>query len=108
MTSFLEKKKTGESFDEKISTEPIGTQLCKKYAVKKFGNFVAEKYSERTIEDVIEELKMIKNTKNQQTYEEALYGVLQDWINWNERRGLGGYHFYSLSINSLTLDLVIK
>lgn len=91
MTSFLTKKKTRESYDERISTEPMGTQICKKYVVKKFGDFVAEKYTEKMIEDVIEELKMIKNTQNQQTYEEALYGMLQDWINWNESRGLGNY-----------------
>jgi len=91
MTSFLTKKKTRESFDERISTEPIGTQLCKKYAIKIFGDFVAEKYSGKTIDDIIEELNLIRNTQNQQTYEEALYGVLQDWINWNESRGLGNY-----------------
>jgi integrase len=91
MTSFLTKKKTRESFDERISTEPIGTQLCKKYAIKIFGDFVAEKYSGKTIDDIIEELNLIRNSQNQQTYEEALYGVLQDWINWNESRGLGNY-----------------
>jgi integrase len=91
MTSFLTKKKTRESFDEKISTEPAGTQRCKKYAVKIFADFVSEKYPDKTAEDVIEELNLIKNTQNQQTYEETLYGVLQDWINWNENRGLGNY-----------------
>lgn len=38
MTSFLTKKKTRKSFDEKISTEPAGTQRCKKYAVKIFAS----------------------------------------------------------------------
>ena len=89
MTSFLTKNKTRESFDERISTEPIGTQMSKKYAGKIFADFVAEKYSDKTIEDIIEELNLIKSTQNQQTYEEALYGVLQDWVNWNEKRGLG-------------------
>ncbi len=91
MTSFLTKKKTKESYNEKISTEPSGTQLCKKYAVKTFENFVVEKYSDKSTKDIIEELSLIKKTQNQQAYEEALYGVLQDWINWNEKRGLGNY-----------------
>ena len=41
--------------------------------------------------DVIEELNLIRDTQDIQTYEETLYGVLQDWINWNEARGLGNY-----------------
>ena len=91
MTSFLTKKKTKESFDEKISTEPVGTQYCKKYAVKIFGDFVSDRFPGKITDDVIEELNLIKNSQSQQEYEEALYGVLQDWINWNEKRGLGNY-----------------
>ncbi|MBM2819691.1 MAG: hypothetical protein HW410_1373, partial [Nitrosarchaeum sp.] len=55
MTSFLTRERTNESFEQRISTEPNGTQLCKKYAVKIFGNFVAEKYPGKTIADIIEE-----------------------------------------------------
>ena len=91
MTSFLTKKRTNESFDEKISTEPAGTQMCKRYAVKIFDDFVADKFPEKTTADIIDELNLIKSAQSQQTYEEALYGVLQDWINWNEKRGLGNY-----------------
>jgi integrase len=64
--------------------------MCKKYAVEIFGNFVTEMYSGKTTADIIDELNLIK-IQNQQTYEETLYGVLQDWINWNEIRGLGNY-----------------
>jgi integrase len=91
MTSFLTRERTNESFEQRISTEPSGTQLCKKYAVKIFGDFVVERYPGKTIADIVDELNLIKSTQNQQTYEEALYGILQDWINWNENRGLGNY-----------------
>lgn len=64
--------------------------MYKKYAVKIFGNFVTEMYSGKTTADIIDKLNLIK-IQNQQTYEETLYGVLQDWINWNEIWGLGNY-----------------
>jgi len=56
-----------------------------------FGDFVAAKYQGKTTSNVIDELNLICNTQNTQTYEETLYGLLQDWINWNEKRGLGNY-----------------
>jgi len=91
MSSFLEKKKTLMSYENKISTEPIGTQRNKKYAIKNFAEFVMETYDERTVEDVVEELSIIKTKKGQEKYAESLYGMLQDWINWNEKKGIGNY-----------------
>ena len=90
MNSFLEKKKTLESYYEKISTEPIGTQRNKKYAIRNFSDFVRETYDGRTILNVIDELNIIKTT-GQEKYEDSLYETIQKWINWNESKGIGNY-----------------
>lgn len=89
MSSFLTKKKNKESYWQKINTEPKGTQRNKRYAIDNFTWFVQETYDGKTVEDIIEELQFVK--KNNDEYEEILYDVLQDWINWNEKRGLGSY-----------------
>ena len=91
MTSFLIKEKTKESYEKKISTEPPGTQRCKKYAAKTFDDFAKEQYNSKTSTDVIEELKIIKKNEGEEEYEDTLYETLQKWINWNEARGIGNY-----------------
>jgi len=89
MNSFLTKKKTKETYWQKISTEPKGTQRNKKYAVDNFLWFVKGVYDKKSVGVVIEELQVLK--KAQENFEETLYGVLQEWINWNEKRGVGNY-----------------
>ena len=91
MTSFLSKKRDNESYAEKLATVPTHTRRNKLYAVKVFEDFVCAKYNNRTISDVIEKLQVIKKTTDQETYDEAVYSMLQDWINWNESRGIGNY-----------------
>ena len=90
MSSFLTKKKDSTSFDELLSTAPQSTQKNKRYAIKLLGKFVEVSYPGRTTLDVIEELKLLKS-QDTQTYEDALYGMLQEWIVWNEKNGKGNY-----------------
>jgi integrase len=90
MSSFLSKKKDSKSFDDALSTAPESTQKNKRYAIKLFEGFVDEAYLGRTTSDVIEELRQLK-TQDLETYENALYGMLQDWIVWNEKNGLGNF-----------------
>nr|MBC8482153.1 hypothetical protein [Nitrososphaerota archaeon] len=85
MTSFLVKNKSKESYEQRISTEPITTQRCKLYAIKNFDHFVSETYDDRTTNDIIDELFILK-TDNGQEFEDVLYDMLQEWINWNERK----------------------
>ena len=87
MTSFLVKNKSEESYEQRISTEPITTQRCKLYAIKNFEHFVSETYDDRTTNDIIDELFILK-TDNGQEFEDVLYDMLQEWINWNEREGI--------------------
>ena len=90
MSSFLSKKKDSKSFDDALSAAPESTQKNKRYAIKLFEGFVDDAYLGRTTSDVIEELRQLK-TQDLQTYENALYGMLQDWIVWNEKNGLGNF-----------------
>jgi integrase len=90
MSSFLSKKKDSKSFDDALSTAPESTQKNKRYAIKLFEEFVDEAYLGRSTSDVIEELRQLK-TQDLETYENALYGMLQDWIVWNEKNGLGNF-----------------
>lgn len=90
MTSFLSKKRDEKSYEERLATIPEQTRRNKMYAIKVFEDFVRENYN-KTIQDVIEELQMIRKTKDQDVYDEALYGMLQEWINWNEKVGRGNY-----------------
>ena len=87
MTSFLTKTKSNESYEQRISTEPASTQICKKYAISNFEQFVSETYDGRTVEEIIDELFVAK-TDNGQEFEDILYDVLQAWINWNELRDI--------------------
>ena len=82
MTSFLVKERTKETYLQKISSEPQGTQQNRIVTINNFERFVSELYEEKTIESVIEELKILKKTEEEK-YFDALYDLLQEWINWN-------------------------
>lgn len=98
MTSFLTKKKDDKSFEDRLATVPKGTKRNKLYAKKVFADFVKEQYA-RTTQEVIKELQLLKNSKDIQTYEDALYGMLQDWIDWNEKKERGNYTIIVLFSN---------
>ena len=57
MTSFLVKDRTKETYLQKISSEPQGTQQNRIVMINNFERFVNELYEEKTIESVIEELE---------------------------------------------------
>ena len=82
MASFLVKERTKETYLQKISSEPQGTQQNRIVTINNFERFVSEIYEEKTIESVIEELKILKKTEEDK-YFDALYDLLQEWINWN-------------------------
>ena len=87
MTSFLVKDRTKETYLQKISSEPQGTQQNRIVTINNFERFVSELYEEKTIESVIEELKILKKTEEDK-YFDALYDLLQEWINWNTEQGI--------------------
>ncbi len=79
MSSFLSKKRTKEGFLEKISSEPAATRGNRIFSIKNFERFVKTKYDGRNFEEICEELITLQG----QERENALYDMLQDWINWN-------------------------
>lgn len=89
MTSFLITKKDKASYDEKLSTSPESTKRNKMLAVKTFERFCMEKYKKSST-IIIDEIIRIKKEQSDE-YEDALYGMLQEWINWNKQRGMGNY-----------------
>lgn len=91
MNSFLAKDKDSRTYREKISGEPKETQRNKVYAINLFDKFVKDEYSGKTVQEIIDELERIRHTEDQQSYEAALYGMLQDFINWNLKQGRGNY-----------------
>lgn len=90
MSSFLSKKKDEKSYEDRLEMLPKETKRNKLYAKKVFGDFVKEQY-DRTTPEVIKELQLLRNSKDTESYEDALYGMLQDWINWSEKKGRGNY-----------------
>ncbi len=85
MTSFLISKKNKVSYNDKLSEAPESTRRNKMLAVKTFESFCAEKYQKSSTE-IIDEIIRIKKIESEE-YEDALYGILQEWINWNKKRG---------------------
>jgi len=86
MSSFLTKKRTKEGFFEKISNEPKGTIINKEVAIRNFEKFISEKFRNKSLENIIEELLVLKKNDVFE-YEQALYDALQEWINWNTKEG---------------------
>lgn len=89
MTSFLISKKDKASYDDKLSEAPESTRHNKMLAVKTFERFCAEKYQKLST-GIIDEIIKIKKSESEE-YEDVLYGILQEWINWNKKRGIGNY-----------------
>ncbi len=89
MTSFLITKKDNKSYEEKLSSAPESTKRNKAYAVQVFEKFCQEKY-EKHSDEIIKEIIRIKQDQTEE-YENALYGMLQEWINWNKKRKIGSY-----------------
>lgn len=79
MSSFLSKKRTKQDYYEKISSEPVGTIENRKMAISNFEKFVSFEYDGKNSEDIFTELAILQG----QERENALYDMLQIWINWN-------------------------
>ena len=88
MASFLIKERTKEKYLDKISGEPKSTQMNRCVAINNFERFVEETFDEKDAESIIEELKILRK-KEEEEYLNALYDLLQDWINWNSKQSLG-------------------
>jgi len=85
MASFLQKEKTWKSFEKEISHLNEHTQDHRRSAVRIFEDFTKKHYK-RNAEQVIDELLKMKAESTQEEYEDSLYGMLQDWITYCQKR----------------------
>ncbi len=92
MHSFLLKKKTKKSFLEGIQTLQYSTRENYLASLRRFEKFCNFKYEGRSAQEILNELTLLKN----QERDEALFGVLQDFVHWmtNENLSTTTIHQY--------------
>jgi integrase len=88
--SILTKKRTTQDYLEKLITIPKNTAENVRATINNFVKFVKEKHG-TTSESICEELITIRKSKGDDEYEDSLYSLLQDWIDWNVSNGAGAY-----------------
>src|SRR5690348_15180035 len=89
--SILVKKRTSESYLEKISrTLPKKSWENVLGAIRNFMRFCEEKY-QTSPDSLCLELLKTKKSEGEDEYQDALYTLLQDWIDWNITIKTGNY-----------------
>lgn len=88
--STLLRKRTTEEYIKRISTKPRNSRENIQAAINNYTKFVKEKH-DSSPDKIAEELIVIKKKKGDEEFEHALYGLLQDWIDWNDSRKAGAY-----------------
>ena len=81
--TFLSKKRTRETYFEKISTKSKSLQNSTRIVLDSFDNFCNVEYSHNA-EQVIQELLGLKIDER----EESACDVYQSWINWSVKKGI--------------------
>ncbi len=83
----LRKKRILKDFEEKIKIDPQNSCESKQATVNNLKKFVQEEL-QSTVDQVCQELIRIKKKEGEEEYEDALYPMLQNWIEWNIKNGL--------------------
>jgi len=86
----ITKERTTKSYKERLASLPKNTRENVQSSINNFIKFVREKH-ESTPEQICEELSILKKTKGDEEYEDALYEILQQWIDWNVSNKSGAY-----------------
>lgn len=86
----ITKERTTRSYKERLASLPKNTRENVQSSINNFIKFVREKH-ESTPEQICEELSILKKTKGDEEYEDALYEILQQWIDWNVSNKSGAY-----------------
>lgn len=84
MASFLLKKRTQKTLEQKIKNKSPRVQDGYRTVIKSFQRFCMGCYDGRTDKEIFDELSILKG-ENQTT---ALYDVIQNWIDWNYQSGV--------------------
>ncbi len=74
--TFLKTVRSWETYKTKILSDAVNTQKGKHRIKKNFESFCMKNYN-RSMEEVIQEMKLAE--------EEAVFDVLQEWINWIDK-----------------------
>lgn len=88
--SILTKKRTTRDYLEKLSTVPKNTAENVRATINNFIKFTKEKH-QTTPDKICEELVSIKKSEGEEEYEDSLYNLLQEWIDWNVSKRAGAY-----------------
>ena len=88
--SILTKKRTTQGYLEKLNTFPKNTRENTQATINGLIKFVREKY-DSSLDQICEELVLIKKTKGDEEFEDVLYNLLQEWIDWNIEKKIGAY-----------------
>jgi len=88
--SSLTKKRTTQDYLERLSTIPKNTAENVRATINNFIKFVKEKH-QTTPDRICEQLISIRKTKGDDEYQDSLYNMLQDWIDWNVLNNAGAY-----------------
>ena len=88
--SILTKKKTTRDYEENLASLPTNSRENVQAAINNFKKFVQDKH-QSTPDQICGELIVIKTQHGEEKYEDALYGFLQEWINWNISKKTGAY-----------------
>ena len=83
LTSFLINKKEQKTFDDKISKLSIKTQQNINAAKNSFNRFCQEYYDGRTIDEIFNELRTLKEDEQTQ----AINEMFQSWMTGNTKTG---------------------
>jgi len=79
MSTFLDKTRNRETFEEKIRSKSPDTQKSTRSAIRNFEGFCKARYK-RTVDEVISEYQSVEM--------DLVYDSLQGWINWNVKNEL--------------------
>jgi len=86
----LTKRKTTQDYEEKLVNFPKNTRENIQATINNFKKFTSEQYKS-TPDQICGELIDIKKSKGDEDYEDALYSMLQNWIDWNGTIHTGAY-----------------
>jgi len=85
MSSFSIKNRTRQTFLDKIQVKSIGTRKAYQSSLVNFADFCLEQYNQSNIDEIIKEILLLKDLEREQ----AVFDMLQNWVNWNnsDKRG---------------------
>jgi len=85
MSNAFLKNRTKETFLERIQVKSLGTKKGYESALVNFADYCVEQYDQSDIDEVIKEILVLKDLEREQ----AVYDVLQGWVNWNKASNRG-------------------